>query len=227
MEGYYGGVKPRESFDPLSFIKKPQVILRLLCWIFAVVVFGCISDEGWLNDKCIFNGDNHACNYGIGIGVIAFLASIVFLVVEARFEIISSIKLRKQLVLCDLVFSGFWSFLYFIGFCYLCDAWHKSDNPIGGFGVGNAKAAIAFSFFSIISWAGCAFLAFRRCYWNADTSFGTGYDSDPNAEAVRGPYNSYPDGPDMNEAYEEPPFSQLPQESKVNVGGPTFQASSY
>ncbi|XP_076366154.1 synaptogyrin-like [Tachypleus tridentatus] len=217
MEGR-GGVNPRESFDPLSFIKKPQVILRLLCWLSAVVVFGCISDEGWVNGKCIFNGDIHACNYGVVIGVFAFLASTVFLVGEVMFETISSIRLRKQLVLCDLAVSGFWSFLYFIGFCYLCDAWRKSINPIGGFGVGNAKASIAFSFFSIFSWAGCAYLAYRRYYQDADASFGTGNNS-------RSPYDSYPGGPDMNEAYEEPPFSQLPQESKINVGGPNFQVS--
>ncbi|XP_076309133.1 synaptogyrin-1-like [Tachypleus tridentatus] len=224
MEGrFYGAGKAGGSFDPLSFIQRPQVILRSFCWIFAIVVFGCIVDEGWLNKDCIFNKDNNACNYGVGVGVIAFLASMGLLVGEALFESISSVKIRRRLVLCDLGFSGFWSFMFFVGFCYLCDAWRRAEYPMKGFGVGNARAAIAFSFFSIFLWAGCAYLAFKRYRLGLDTSFGTGYDAGPED----GPYSSYPRGPDMNEAYQDPPFPVGSKQGTTGEGVPNFPVSSY
>ena len=45
--------------------------------------------------------------------------------------------------------AGFWTFLWFVCFCYLADAWRRTtyDNPeLGESGV---EAAIVFSFFSI------------------------------------------------------------------------------
>lgn len=55
---------------------------------------------------CLYNEDGNACNYGIGISVIAFLASIGFIVGEYLFEQMPSIKTRKHYVLGDLGFSG-------------------------------------------------------------------------------------------------------------------------
>lgn len=49
-------------------------------------------------------------------------------------------------------FSGFWAFLYFVGFCYLTNAWNKSETPKDNYGVNNVQSAIAFSFFSIFTW---------------------------------------------------------------------------
>jgi len=75
-------------------------------------VFGCISSEGWRYSKekrkevCLFNYNGNACNYGVGIGVIAFLAAIGFLAGEYLFEQMSSVKTRKHYVLADLGFSG-------------------------------------------------------------------------------------------------------------------------
>jgi hypothetical protein len=82
--------------------------------LFAIIVFGCISSQGYKYDReekkevCLYNKDNNACNYGVGIGVIAFLASIGFLVGEFMFEQMSSVKTRKHYVLGDLGFSGEW-----------------------------------------------------------------------------------------------------------------------
>lgn len=80
--------------------------------LFAIIVFGCISSQGWRVDKetgkdyCLYNGNSNACNYGVGIGVIAFLASMGFLVGEYLFEQMSSVKTRKHYVLGDLGFSS-------------------------------------------------------------------------------------------------------------------------
>lgn len=66
-----------------------------------------------------------------------------------------------SLVFCEsnLVFGvAFWSFLYFVGFCYLTKQWGVSPDPPNGIGVNNVQAAIAFSFFSIFTW-----VSFQNC----------------------------------------------------------------
>ena len=71
---------------------------------------------------------------------------------------ISNVEAKKYILLSDLLFSGLWTFLWFVGFCYLCDKWRKTDNKLKSqfpsHAKSNAGAAIAFIFFSIISWVG-------------------------------------------------------------------------
>lgn len=50
--------------------------------------------------------------------------------------------------------SGFWTFLYFVSFCFLANQWSQTtpdELPLNQ-GADAARAAIAFSFFSIITW---------------------------------------------------------------------------
>ncbi|XP_001605760.5 synaptogyrin [Nasonia vitripennis] len=220
--GAYGGGKAGAPFDPITFVQRPQVILRAVCLLFSIIVFGCISSKGYYPDKdgkeiCVYNKDTNACNYGTGIGVIAFLASIGFLAGEYLFEQMSSVKTRKHYVLGDLGFSGFWAFLYFVGFCYLTNAWNSSERPPGGVGVNNAQGAIAFCFFSIFSWAGCAWFAFQRFKQGTEAAFAPSYEADPTGGQG---YTSYPDATDA--AYQEPPFAQQQQR-----GMGDFQAPAY
>lgn len=99
-----------------------------------------------------------------------------------------------------------------------------------GFGVNNLRAAIAFSFFSIFTWAGCAFFDFMRYRQGADSAFAPSYEVDPHAiPAGGGQYGGYPGGPDMNEAYQEAPFSggnNQPSE-KMPSAISNFQAPAY
>lgn len=49
---------------------------------------------------------------------------------------------------------AFWAFFWFVGFCFLANQWQVSkpkDNPLNE-GTDAARAAIAFSFFSIFTW---------------------------------------------------------------------------
>lgn len=75
-------------------------------------MFSCLVGEGHTNRPnsgelfCIFNHNEDACRYGIGIGVLAFLACVFFFVVDAYFPQISNATDRKYLVLADLGFSG-------------------------------------------------------------------------------------------------------------------------
>lgn len=222
--GAYGGGKAGAPFDPIAFVQRPQVILRALSLLFAIIVFGCISNKGYITkdgkEVCAYNEDHNACNYGVGIGVLAFLASIGFLAGEYLFEQMSSVKTRKHFVLLDLGFSGFWAFLYFVGFCYLTNAWNKSSPP-PDYGVNNVQSAIAFSFFSIFTWAACAWFAFQRFKQGTDAAFAPSYEADP----VGGTgYTSYPDATDTG--YQEPPFGQQ-QQQQEQQRMPDFRAPAY
>ncbi|KAH0616875.1 hypothetical protein JD844_028322 [Phrynosoma platyrhinos] len=128
--------------------------------LFSIVVFGSIVNEGYVNkpdemeEYCIYNRNQNACNYGITVGVLAFLSCLLYLALDVYFPQISSVKDRKKAVLSDIGVSGFWAFLWFVSFCFLADQWRvskKEDNPLNE-GADAARAAIAFSFFSIFTW---------------------------------------------------------------------------
>ncbi|KAM3597442.1 uncharacterized protein V6R79_004594 [Siganus canaliculatus] len=162
----YGAALAGGAFDLASFIKKPQTILRCLSWLFAIVVFATITAEGYVNPhektevECMFNGSDSACSYGVGIGVLAFLACVAFLVLDAYLPQISNAKERKLIVLGDLSFSAVWTVLWFICFCVLANQWSKTENlPAPG---DAARAVVAFSFFSIISWGFLSYFAYGR-----------------------------------------------------------------
>ena len=54
----------------------------------------------------MFNQNENACNFGLGIGVLAFLACVIFLVLDAYLPQISNAKERNHIVTADLAFSG-------------------------------------------------------------------------------------------------------------------------
>ena len=139
-------------------------------------MFGCISARGYdENGICLYNEKLGACHYGIGIGVIAFLGCIGFLAIELQFDTIENPDTKKYITLADLAFSALWCFLWFVGFCYLADMWRRMNTaPLSTEQVNNCQAAIAFSFFSIITWVSlfrvyssvCLIICARKCYSN-------------------------------------------------------------
>lgn len=72
-----------------------------------MIVFGCIVSKGYAghNHRCQFANPS-ACSYGVGIGIIAFIICIAFLVLDALFDQISGVQHRKYAVLADLAVSG-------------------------------------------------------------------------------------------------------------------------
>ncbi|XP_026729037.1 synaptogyrin [Trichoplusia ni] len=223
--GAYGGGKAGGAFDPQAFIQRPPVIVRAVCWLFSVIVMGCISAKGWRKapdgkEYCVYNDDTNACNYGVGISVIAFVASIGFIAGEYLFEQMSSVKTRKHYVLADMGFSAFWAFLYFVGFCYLSNAWGKTDNPPVGT-ANNMQGAIAFCFFSIFAWVACAFFAFQRFRVGADAAFAPAYEVE-GAAGSPGAFPAYPAAPDPQPAYADPPFSQTHATGNIDYTAPTY-----
>ena len=94
--------------------------------------------------------------------MIAFIACLVFLAADFLMDSIMNVEVKKYIFLADLLFSGLWTFLWFVCFCYLCDKWRKQSGK-GDFQShtkNNAQGAIAFSFFSIFSWV-CHMLDFE------------------------------------------------------------------
>ncbi|XP_057631505.1 synaptogyrin-2 isoform X2 [Chionomys nivalis] len=110
--GAYGAANAGGSFDLRRFVSQPQVVTRIVSMVLALIVFSCIFGEGYSNTHdsqqlhCVFNKNEDACRYGSAIGVLAFLASAFFLVVDALFSQISNATDRKYLVIGDLLFSG-------------------------------------------------------------------------------------------------------------------------
>ncbi|RXN14692.1 synaptogyrin-1-like isoform X1 [Labeo rohita] len=160
MEQAYGAGKAGGTFDPITFFQQPQTILRIVSWIFSIVIFGCIANEGYVNrpdeveEYCIFNRNQNACNYAVGMGALAFLCCAAFMALDVYFPQISSVKDRKKAVLADIGVSAFWSFVWFVGFCFLANQWQVAkpeDNPLKE-GGDAARAAITFAFFSIFTW---------------------------------------------------------------------------
>ena len=111
--------------------------------------------------------------------------------------------------------AAFWSFLFFIGFCYLTNQWGKADDPPNGEGVNNVQASIVFSFFSIFTWAGCAYFAFLRFKAGVDPSFSSTYESDPSAAQQ---YAAYP-ASNENDQFQEAPFSGQQQQQQQQQRG--------
>ncbi|XP_032896940.1 synaptogyrin-3 isoform X2 [Amblyraja radiata] len=167
--GAYGAGKAGSGVDPIAFLKQPQTILRILSWVFSIVVFASIVNEGYVNKGnnqlyCVFNKNDDACNYGISIGITAFFICVLYITLDFYFPQLSSIKDRKRVVMADLGLSGLWTFLWFVSFCFLANQWQytPSENLPLNQGADAARAAVAFSFFSILSWGYLSLLAFDK-----------------------------------------------------------------
>ncbi|CAH1794807.1 unnamed protein product [Owenia fusiformis] len=233
------------AFDPIAFIKKPQVILRLVSWFFAIIIFGCISSQAWLYGICLYGGDANACSYGLGIAVIAFLICMAFIAIDALYEhspIFSSVQNRKYAVIADMGTSALWTFLYFVSFCYLTNKWTTFDRSIydripktGGLpGQSGVQAAIAFTFFSIGTFGGLTFLAVQRYRSGAADAFSTSggqseYQQDPTQGGFQptqqpSPYSSYPGEGQAQDPYQQqqPPFQAPADNSQQEYTPPTY-----
>ncbi|CAN9509919.1 unnamed protein product [Ophioblennius macclurei] len=169
MEGVsaYGAALAGTGFDFQKFVRQPQTIVRFLSWVFAIVVFGCITTEGYINPatssqvKCIFNQNDSACQYAVTVGVLGFLACVAFTLLDVYVPFMSNAQERKYAVLADLGFSGAWSFLWFVCFCLLANQWSLTLD-VSGIPEDAARATIAFSFFSIATWGILTYFALGR-----------------------------------------------------------------
>lgn len=113
------------------------------------------DDKG--KDVCGFDGNDGACGFALWISVIGFLLALAFIVMEAQWERLASY--HRYIYLGELVASAAWSFFYFVVFCTLASNWkgemkHETSTASG-------NMAIAFSFFSTLSWSALAYFSFK------------------------------------------------------------------
>ena len=194
--------------------------------LFSCIVFGCIQNKGWNEDKkCIFNKDGNACSFAKMVGLVGILGAIAFLVLEALFQQISSIKIRRRAVAADLGFSAAWAGLNLITFLYLAIQWSKSDSPKFGEGINNARAAVAFCFFVAPVWAGCAYFAYLRWMSGADMAQFAGTEG-MDGQQPGADYTAYPQDQTMAAGYQED-YSAQPAAGNNPFAGGNYQAPAY
>ncbi|XP_010719737.1 synaptogyrin-2, partial [Meleagris gallopavo] len=99
--------------------------------------------------------------------------------------------------------TGLWTFLWFVGFCFLTNQWAWTHDEDVRIVADSARAAITFSFFSIFSWGLLITFAYKR-YKMGVEDFAHNY-VDPSSE-VSTPYSSYPNI--SHDSYQQPPFTQ-------------------
>ncbi|KAM4585160.1 synaptogyrin-3-like [Odontesthes bonariensis] len=224
-----GGV----TFDPVAFFTHPRTVLRLLSWVFSIVVFSCIVNEGYINIGserllCIFNNNAGACHYGITLGVGCFLGSICFLILDVYFPSMSNVRDRRRAVLLDLVFSGLASFLWFVGFCFLANQWQATspeELPLAQ-GSDAARATIAFCFFSVLTWAVLTLSALRRFLTGSNTNLFTWQHLDPAPSNARATPYPIPNGTTIvtTNPYQAPPFTETLDPQKLTQQRPMAPA---
>ncbi|XP_019744771.1 synaptogyrin-2b [Hippocampus comes] len=233
----YGVSLPGGSVDVIKFARQPQTIVRLLSWLFAIVVFACITTEGYINPvysaepKCIFNQNDSACHYAVGIGVIAFLACVGFLLLDVYMPFVSNAQQRKYAVMADLGFSGTWTFLWFVCFCLLASQWGRTHD-VSAIPQDAARATVAFSFFSIATWGILTYFAFSRFRSGGDDIAVPTYTEQPTDEHTPYPptyapasYNPTPYAPTTYSAY--PDLSQQPAFTPNLQPTPGYQPPNY
>lgn len=183
----YGSGMAGNAFDPIAFVKKPQVILRVITIVFSIILFGSImSEDQYQAGNCPINDDSHACGFGITMGVVGFFLCVLFLVIDFRFDSFSNVKTRRRAVIADMGLSGLWAFMMFVTFIYLWSQWsNTSDDIKSKAGVAQINMSIAFSFFSLVTWAMICLLNYLRYRQGVSTTFSETYDetlenNDPN-----------------------------------------------
>ncbi|NWR77524.1 SNG3 protein, partial [Centropus unirufus] len=187
MEGAsFGAGRAGGAIDPVDFLKQPQTLLRVTTWV---------RRRGRGGRRCPGRaGDGQCPGHGAVPGALGsarcFGQCPVFWAVLALF------------------LPGFLAFLWFVAFCFLANQWQRTTMSRGALqGADAARAAITFSFFSIIIWVVLAVRALQRYRLGTDMSlFATDqFAPDPNAA-----YPGYPTGSgiESTDTYQSPPFTE-------------------
>ncbi|XP_076879688.1 synaptogyrin-2b isoform X2 [Brachyhypopomus gauderio] len=220
----YGASLAGGEFDFVKFIKQPQTILRICSWVFAIVVFATVTAEGYVNTPesaqlvCVFNQNDGACHYSMGIGVIAFLACVVFLLMDAYLPMMSNAQERKRLVTADLGFSGAWTFLWFVCFCLLASQWAQTTEERGVHPEA-VRAVIAFSFFSILTWGALTYFALMRFRQGVSDVTLSSAESPPDHVS---PYTTSYVPPDHTSPYPPSTYPSVPSTNSDIYQPPSF-----
>ena len=170
-----------QALDPIEYGKqvllKFEIYLRIAAVLFAIIVFSCIADkalyeianeheQGKPSIICLYNYDTGSCNYGITVGILAFLSNLLFLCIDVGMEMIIHPLIYRIIALSVLIFNMLWGFNWFVLFCLLANRWNSTPSPtkapLPTLAVNDTQAAIAFSFFSTVLYIGIIILGVLR-----------------------------------------------------------------
>ncbi|CAH8655106.1 unnamed protein product [Heterobilharzia americana] len=141
--------------EPFDYIRKPQVISRIVSVILSTVVIGIVHNGCYIYGICLFNEDQGACGYSLFLSSCSLILSLVYLWLDFIVDNVSNVDTRLIIVKLDAALSGLWTFLWFTSFCLLCNRWQNttqdfmSQNAVSSDG---PRSAIAFTFFSTLIW---------------------------------------------------------------------------
>ncbi|XP_062947773.1 synaptogyrin-4 isoform X1 [Cynocephalus volans] len=153
--------------EAVQFLKRPKTIARIFAGVFSLIVFSSLLTDGYQNKMespqlhCVLNSNNVACLFAVGAGFLAFLSCLAFLMLDAQESRITVTRFKTAFQLLDFSLAVLWAGIWFVGFCFLANQWQHSTPKQFLLGSSSAKAAITFSFFSILVWIFQAYLAFQ------------------------------------------------------------------
>ncbi|TPP59006.1 hypothetical protein FGIG_04360 [Fasciola gigantica] len=159
-------VPPRLEF--MEYIRKPQVICRIIILVLAIIIVGVVRNDCQIYGKCLFGDDVSACGYALFLGSVTMVVCIAFMILDLWVDNIPNTNARRTVTLVDFVVVGCSTFLWFVGFCLLCNRWQNTsetflrENDVSSTG---PRVAIAFTFFSFLA------LGAPRSYGSLDSVF--------------------------------------------------------
>lgn len=154
------------------------ILANLFAQIFSMIILACIDRDGYFLGHCVFYSGGSACGFALTVASLGFIFCFVYIIVDTLFLGIPQ-PYRKYIVMFDLgfdcmssflftfsayfrlfqaiyvLFVGFWTFIFFVLFCNMANHWQFSDakpEVLNQINTNNVRAAIAFVFFSVISW---------------------------------------------------------------------------
>ena len=158
-----------------ALFTEPLFLLHVLNWLMSVIIFSCVAGISYdtiaqvatpdsqaipSENVCGFNGAGGTCSYGVGIGVVGALFCTAFIVAEVMWDKLAGH--HKPIYVVEVLLSGVWALLWFVAFCIFCDGWRKTDAVFQDVvGKPKANSAIAFSFFSTLTWGYTSHLLYK------------------------------------------------------------------
>ncbi|NP_001020815.1 synaptogyrin-4 isoform X1 [Rattus norvegicus] len=153
--------------ETVRFLRRPKSVSRIFGGVFSLVIFSSLLTDGYQNRtespqlRCVLNSNHMACSFAVGAGFLSFLSCLVFLAVDAHESRMVGTRFKTAFQLLDFILAVLWAGVWFVAFCFLASQWQHSKSKHFLLGSSSAKAAIAFSFFSVPVWILQAYLAFQ------------------------------------------------------------------
>ncbi|KAL5965406.1 Synaptogyrin-1 [Taenia solium] len=185
------------KIDPRAPLTSPNVILRGVSVVFCIIILACIDRDGYFAGRCMFYSGGSACSFALAVTSLGLIFCLIYMTIDVGFLSLPQ-KYRRHITMFELGFSGFWTFVFFVLFCYMADHWRISDaekEDLTLINLSNIRASIAFAFFSIFSWGGMTYAAYKRHIsiqsYNQYADDMTEASRDPHADEAIGGYIDY------------------------------------